>query len=91
MIMVAKGAFACELNGVPVNITAGTTVRSGHPILKAYPDMFEEATPDLDWEPSGVTTAPVEAATAAPGEVRGPVRRGPGRPKGSTTSKSTTK
>ena len=60
-VYVATNTFVTETG----TITAGITrVREGHPLLKTYPDWFRLAD-DL------AVHYEVEAATAAPGELRG--------------------
>lgn len=87
MIYVARHGFACEIDGIPYIVNQGTTVQSGHPLLKGNEDLFKEQVPDFAWK-NDESAAPVEEATANPGEERPPVKRGPGRPRGSTTRKA---
>ena len=47
-------------------VRAGETIREGHPLLRAYPQMFE---------PLRVVYDVVEKATAAPGEKRTTTRK----------------
>lgn len=61
-IFVARESFVCDLDGVPVTVSGGTTrVREGHPLLKGREHLFEPLTVHYE----------VEQATAAPGEKRG--------------------
>jgi len=60
-VYVCKESGAFEYDGDMVVVNKGVTrVRSGHPILAAHPELFEEITVHYD----------VEQATAAPGEKR---------------------
>lgn len=56
----------------PVQIPVGTAVPADHPIVDEHPDVFSDE-PTLVWPRDWV--APVEQATAAPGETRA-TRRG---------------
>lgn len=62
-IYVAKTSFACELDGEPVQVTAGERIRVGHPLLRAQPGHFEPVDSTVHYD--------VEQATAGPGERRG--------------------
>ena len=59
----AKESFGIQLEGEQITVQAGDLVRSGHPILKQAPDLFEPA--------GGYVRFEVEKATKAPGEKRG--------------------
>lgn len=60
-VYVCKESGAFEWNGDMVVVNKGVTrVRAGHPMLAAYPELFEEITVHYD----------VERATAEPGEKR---------------------
>ncbi len=61
-IYVAIETFSFALDGNPVIVHAGQTVREGHPILKAVPGHFVPLVEHVDFE--------VEQASAAPGEKR---------------------
>lgn len=39
-IFVARQAFSAHLDGVPVVVTPGDTVREGHPLLKGREQYF---------------------------------------------------
>jgi hypothetical protein len=67
----AKEPFTVVMDGVQVVVNRGDLVREGHPLLKKHADLFTEGA-EVRFD--------VEQATAAPGE-----KRGPGRPKKSTT------
>ena len=61
-ILVAVESFSREFEGAPHTFSAGVTrVREGHPILKGIEHLFRPIDAHYD----------VEAASAAPGEVRG--------------------
>lgn len=62
-VCIESAAFEYEGNMVVVN-KGFTRVRAGHPILDAYPDLFEPITVHYDVERR------VEQATAGPGEKR---------------------
>ena len=53
--LTARQQFVAEVDGTTVVVLAGARFASTSAIVKAYPEMFE---------------APVEQATAAPGEKR---------------------
>jgi hypothetical protein len=56
-------AFVAAVDGVDYSFTPQTLVEEGHPILRAYPELFVPVHVHL--------RAPdVEAASAAPGEKR---------------------
>ena len=59
-VFVPIEGFVAEIDGQPVNFTKYTFVREGHPILDKYGHLFKPLRVQYD----------VEAATAAPGEVR---------------------
>lgn len=62
LMLVAKESFIIRWEGVDKVFTGGVTrVREGHPVLEGREHLFEALTPHYE----------VEAATAAPGEVRG--------------------
>jgi hypothetical protein len=61
-IYVARESFSCELDGVPVFVTAGERVRAGHKLLRQQASFFEPADETVRYD--------VEQATAAPGERR---------------------
>jgi hypothetical protein len=66
-VYVCKESAAFVWNGDMVVVNKDVTrVRAGHPILDMYPELFEEITVHYDVE----RPAPVERATAAPGEKR---------------------
>jgi hypothetical protein len=59
--------FAVYRDGVPEVYATGEEVLEGDPVLKTHAAMFEPSSARL------VRRAPVEQATAAPGELRAPV------------------
>ena len=60
-IYVPNDSFSAHIDGVDVAFVKDhTRVREGHPILRMYPHLFTVMRVHYD----------VEAATAAPGEVR---------------------
>jgi hypothetical protein len=59
----AKESFGIQLEGEQITVQAGDLVRSGHPILKQAPDLFEPAGSYVRFD--------VEQTTKAPGEKRG--------------------
>jgi hypothetical protein len=62
-VAIETGSTA-PINGVAYTFTAGvTTVRAGHPLLKACPNCFAPEVNRVTYE--------VEQATASPGEKRG--------------------
>jgi hypothetical protein len=79
-IYVAKESFSVLLDGEQVIVSKGITrVRAGHPILKGREQWFEPLTVQFDVktkaQPKAVEEqasheAPVEQATAVPGEKR---------------------
>lgn len=87
MILIAKSAFFCTVDGVERFIPQGMAVRSDHPIVEGRQDYFKPLPLlDEDVESGSDGAAPaVEQATAAPGENRTlsnpPAKRGPGRPR----------
>ena len=71
-LFVAKEAFSgTDADGVPFVVNAGQTIREGHPLLKGR-EVYVEELSKADWE---YDDAPVEQATAAPGEKRTTKRR----------------
>lgn len=60
-IYVPIDSFVAEVDGVDVTFTTTTRVREGHPVLDGREHLFREIGADYE----------VEAATQAPGEVRG--------------------
>ncbi len=60
-IYVPISPFIAEIDGVAVTFKSTTRVREGHPVLDGREGLFREI--DAEYE--------VEAATQAPGEVRG--------------------
>ena len=62
-IYQAKESFVAPVDGVDYSFTPQTLVEEGHPILRAYPELFIPVRVHF--------RAPdVEAASAAPGEKR---------------------
>jgi hypothetical protein len=62
LMFIATESFATKVDGVDQSIVAGTTrVWEGHELLERFPNWFKPI--DAHYG--------VEAATAAPGEVRG--------------------
>lgn len=60
-VMVAKDSYATDIDGVPYVVEKGRTrVDESHPLVRGYPEAWEEMT--LTYE--------VEQATAAPAEKR---------------------
>ena len=59
-----KHPFAAPVDGVAYSFTRDTLVEAGHPILDAYPELFEPIEAHLK-APEGV-----ESADAAPGKKR---------------------
>ncbi|HSE44694.1 MAG TPA: hypothetical protein VLA89_05130 [Gemmatimonadales bacterium] len=56
-------SFVAAVDGVEYSFTPQTLVEEGHPILRAYPELFQEVHIHL--------RAPqVEDASASPGETR---------------------
>ena len=69
-----KASFVTMKNGAPQVHNAGLLVDGSDPIVAAYPDAFE----DVEAFVSDRTAAPVEQATAEPGEKRArrtPIRK----------------
>lgn len=64
-----KQAFSAPVDGVPWSFTRETLVEEGHPLLDAYPELFEEIEAHFK-APVKTTKRSVESATAAPGEKR---------------------
>jgi hypothetical protein len=60
-IYVPISSFVADIDGIPTTFRETTRVREGHPVLKGREHLFREI--DAHYE--------VEAASAAPGEVRG--------------------
>lgn len=71
-IFVAVESFGCEVDGRPVLVSKGDTVREGHPVLKGRESLFVVQSVRFD----------VEQATAAPGERRSVSVPRAGKPKG---------
>ena len=63
-----KESFAAPFDGVSYSFTRDTMVEEGHPILDAYPHLFEVVEAHL--KAPETKKRSVEAATAAPGEKR---------------------
>jgi hypothetical protein len=63
-VLVARESFVCEHDGQPCDIRAGDLFEADHPIVRRFPDHFEQ--PRFRFP-----TGRVEQATAAPGEKRG--------------------
>jgi len=69
-IYVAKESFSALVDGEQVIVSKGITrVRVGHPLLKGREQWFEPLTVQYDVK-QPTPKAPVEQATAAPGEKR---------------------
>ncbi len=62
-ILVAKVAFHTTLNGAPLYVSEGTTVREGHPLLKGRGDLFGPM--EVDYEHKSLP-AKAAAKIAAP-------------------------
>lgn len=85
-VLVAKMNALVEFDGRRVVIKKGiTTAREGHEIVTQHPNLWEPQTVQFELKAEPVkesTPAPVEVATAAPGERRtvgtsaAPSRRG---------------
>jgi hypothetical protein len=69
-LLVAKESYSgTTKDGVPFNVSAGQTIREGHPYaVDAFVEPFDRDDFDID-EPV------VEQATASPGESRRVMRR----------------
>lgn len=68
-IYVAKGARYVEHDGRTIIIRPGATVREGHPLLKAHPDLFEPIRVQYDLEQK-TETRPAAKKTADKTETR---------------------
>jgi hypothetical protein len=66
-ILQVRESFAPTVDGGIVSFRKGELVDSDHPVVKRYPQYFSE--PVIDHP--APRTAPVEQATAAPGQKRG--------------------
>ena len=64
-----KEAFAADVDGVPTSFNRDTLVEAGHPILEAYPHLFEPIEAHYK-APVKHEKRSVEKATKAPGEKR---------------------
>ncbi len=56
---------ATQFQGVEYVVIAGQTFDAKHPLVRGRPELFREVVADV-----GAVRAPVEQATAAPGEKR---------------------
>ena len=63
-----KQPFAAEYDGVPVSFNRETLVEEGHPVLDAWPELFEEI--EAHFKAPKHEKRSVEKATKAPGEKR---------------------
>lgn len=63
-----KESFTAPFEGVPTSFTRDTLVEEGHPLLDAFPHLFEEMAPHYP-APKHEERS-VEKATKAPGEKR---------------------
>ncbi len=61
--LIVKQSFVGSVNGADVIFREGDSVAANHPAVKKWPQMFAERTVTHE-------SAPVEQATAAPGEKR---------------------
>lgn len=92
MVLVAKTNALIEYDGRRIVIKGGiTTAHEDHPIVREHPEIFEPQKIHFSTEQTEVkepVSAPIESATAAPGERRtvttssAPSRRGRRAPKG---------
>lgn len=64
-----KQAFSAPVDGIPWSFNRDTLVEEGHPILDAYPELFEVVEPHFK-APVKDKKRSVESATAGPGEKR---------------------
>ena len=75
----AKSSFSAVIGGTPRVVTEGTLVEDGDPILRGREHLFETVETFMsDRAPQSTEKAPVEQATAEPGEKR-TVRKPPAR------------
>jgi hypothetical protein len=83
LILVAKTNALIVYEGRRIVVKGKiTTAHEDHPIVRAHPDLWEPQKIDFSTASSEPVSAPVETATAAPGERRSvssarTTRRGP--------------
>jgi hypothetical protein len=67
-IFMARRTFVVTLDGVPVTVRAGDTVRAGHPLLKKRGELFAPFAPKFDHirdhEAQAISKAAADAAKA---------------------------
>ena len=61
-LYVCKESFYTENDGQPESVRKGDLVRAGHPILRRHMSLFDPIDKHIRFD--------VEAATAAPGQLR---------------------
>lgn len=75
-ILVANRTSLIRHEGREVMLRRGqTTVRAGHPIMDGREFCFDALPVTFEWPPPEPGAAPVESATAAPGEKRALTRK----------------
>lgn len=78
-VVFATQTGSLVLEGAQVNVQVGSHWPAEDPIVRQYPGMFStDPRYGLRFtdQPASLDDPPVEQATAAPGEVRGRVKRG---------------
>ncbi|WP_432112864.1 hypothetical protein [Streptomyces sp. S1] len=72
-IYVSRSSFATVLDGVPVVVRRGATVRQGHPLLTQHAGLFDVYKPDFEYvrptpppAPPAPPPAPKKAAPTPP-------------------------
>jgi hypothetical protein len=69
-LLVAKEAFTCRFQGADHSFNPGDIVEEGHPILRGIEHLFKPVEAITHYRVHTPEDAPVEQATAAPGEER---------------------
>lgn len=78
-ILCGKTSAVIEWEGVRRPVSPQTTVREGHPILAAHPELFGEQVPDFEWDPAPPEPAKASgtAAAASPAPAASSPKPGP--------------
>ncbi|GHG09727.1 hypothetical protein [Streptomyces hydrogenans] len=50
-IYVSRSSFTTVLDGIPIVVRRGATVREGHPLLAQHPELFGVYKPDFEYTP----------------------------------------